>query len=301
MKGSSRPRPRLRGRFTPFDAANAAFMVFVCAGTLYPFLFIIASSLSSYNASVGGLSLVPRAFTLDNFSRVLTDPLIYSGLRNTIARTAFGTVLSLIAVFALAYPLSKKYLPNRGFWTGLVVLTMFFSGGLIPTYLLVRAVGLVDSPWSLVLPELVGAYNLIIARNYMRTIPDSLEESARIDGANDMTILFKIILPVCKPIVATIALWIAVWHWNAWFDCLVYMTKPEGEVLQLVMRRIVIQGSDQLTEMLGKGMAMQQDQYITPEGLKAATILVTTFPILCAYPFIQKYFVKGVMVGSLKG
>jgi len=135
----------------------------------------------------------------------------------------------------------------------------------------------------------------------MQTIPDSLEESAKIDGANDITILFRIILPICKPIVATIALWVAVWHWNAWFDCMIYITRSAGEVLQLVMRRIVIQGSDQLTEMMGRGMALQQDQYITPEGLKAATILVTTFPILCAYPFIQKYFVKGVMVGSLKG
>ncbi len=296
--GSTR---RKSGSPDAFGAINGAFMVLLCACTLYPFLFIVASSLSSFNASAGGLSLIPRSFTTDNFARVLSDQLIYSGFENTIVRTVLGTGLSLIAVFALAYPLSKKYFPNRGFWTALIALTMFFSGGLIPTYLLVRGVGLVDSPWSLVLPELVSAYNLVIVRNYMQTIPDSLEESARIDGANDIAILFRIILPICKPIIATIALWVAVWHWNAWFDCLIYITKPAGEVLQLVMRRIVIQGSDQLTEMLGRGMAMQQDEYITPEGLKAATILVTTFPILCAYPFIQKYFVKGVMLGSIKG
>jgi putative aldouronate transport system permease protein len=303
MKATVSPRrkPHSVGRISTFGAINAAFMLLVCACTLYPFLYIVTSSLSAFNASASGLSLIPRSFTTDNYARVLADPLIFSGFRNTILRTALGTALSLLAVFALAYPLSKKYLPNRNLWTGLVVFTMFFSGGLIPSYLLVRGLGLLDKPWALVLPELISAYNLVIVRNYMQTIPSSLEESAKMDGANDIAILFRIILPICKPIIATIALWVAVWHWNAWFDCMIYITKPALEVLQLVMRRIVIQGSDQLTEMLGRGMAMDMDQYITPEGLKSATIIVTTFPILCVYPFVQKYFMKGILVGSLKG
>jgi putative aldouronate transport system permease protein len=144
----------------------------------------------------------------------------------------------------------------------------------------------------------VSAYNFVIVRNFMQGIPNSFEESAKIDGANDITILFRIILPLCKPIIATIALWVAVWHWNDWFDSMIYMTKPSGEVVQLVMRRIVLEGTDQLTAMMAQA---SRNEVIAPEGLKAATIMVTTIPILCVYPFIQKYFVKGVMMGSLKG
>jgi putative aldouronate transport system permease protein len=161
---------------------------------------------------------------------------------------------------------------------------------------LVRKLGLIDKIWALILPELVSAYNFVIVRNYLQAIPPSMEESAKIDGANDISILFRVILPVCKPIIATVGLWIAVWHWNAWFDSMLYSSSANRQVAQLVMRRIVLEGSDQMTSM----MALST-QYITPEGLKAATIVVTILPILCIYPFIQKYFVKGVMVGSLKG
>jgi putative aldouronate transport system permease protein len=279
-----------------FTAVNYTLMTVLSFFTLYPFLFLVVSSLSGLDATVGGFSLWPRSPTTDNYLRVLANPLVASGYYNTILRTMLGTSLSLLATFTLAYPLSKKTFPLRNLWTALVVFTMFFSGGLIPTYLLVKNLGLVDTVWSLVLPELVSAYNLVIVRNYMQTIPASLEESAKIDGANDIVILFRIILPVCKPIIATIALWVAVWHWNAWFDCMIYVTKAGGEVMQLVMRRIVMLGSnDEITQM------MASQDIATPEGLKAATILVATVPILCVYPFIQKYFVKGVMVGSLKG
>jgi putative aldouronate transport system permease protein len=280
-----------------FHAVNYAIMIALSFLTIYPFLFLISSSFSALDATVTGFSLWPRQMTVDNYIRVAANPLVYSGYRNTILRTVLGTGLSLLVTFMLAYPLSKKSFPLRNLWTGLVVFTMFFSGGLIPTYLLVKNLKLVDTVWALVLPELVSAYNLVIVRNYMQTIPASLEESAKIDGANDITILFRIILPVCKPIIATIALWVAVWHWNAWFDCMVYVNKAGGEVMQLVMRRIVMLGSnDQITQMMSDTMDVA-----TPEGLKAATILVATVPILCVYPFIQKYFVKGVMVGSLKG
>lgn len=293
---SASSAPVKKRRLSAFSTVNGIFMVLICFATLYPFLFLLTSSFSALNASTAGFSLVPRAFTTENYARVLANPVIYSGLKNTLFRTIVGTTLSLAVTFMLAYPLSKKSFPNRNAWTGLVVFTMFFSGGLIPTYLLVRGLGLIDKSWALILPELVSAYNFVIVRNYMQTIPDSLEESAKIDGANDIVIFARIIMPICKPIIATIALWVAVWHWNAWFDCLIYMTKPAGDVLQLVMRRIVIQGTDQITEMMAGHVSA-----MTPEGLKAATILLTTLPILCVYPFVQKYFVKGVMMGSLKG
>lgn len=282
----------------PFDIFNYAVMLLLCLSTVYPFLFIVVSSLSTLDlTSASGLMLIPRNVSPENYRRVLSNSMIGTGYINTIFRTVLGTALSLTVTFALAYPLSKRTFPLRNTWTALIVFTMFFSGGLIPTYILVKQLGLLDTIWSLVLPELVSGYNFVIVRNYMQTIPSSLEESARMDGANDIVIFARIIVPVCKPILATIALWVAVWHWNAWFDCMIYITSTGKQVVQLVMRRIVLQGTDALTEM----MAAPGQETITPEGLKAATIMVTTLPILFVYPFIQKYFVKGVMMGSLKG
>jgi ABC-type sugar transport system, permease component len=282
-----------------FDVFNYVFMVLMCVTTLYPFVFLLTSSLSALDMTLGGFSLLPRRFTWENYGKVLRNPSIGTGYLNTIARTVLGTFLSLLVTFSLAWPLSKKSFPNRNFWTAIIVFTMFFSGGIIPSYILVRNLGLIDTIWALVLPELVTAYNFVIVRNYMQSIPNSMEESAKIDGANDIVVLFRIILPVCKPIIATIALWVAVSHWNAWFDSMIYITKASGQVVQLVMRRIVLEGSDQLTAMMAE--TQRQGIVIAPEGLKAATIMVTTIPILCAYPFAQKYFVKGVMMGSLKG
>jgi putative aldouronate transport system permease protein len=280
-----------------FHAVNYSFMIILCITTLYPFYFLMLSSFSLNDVSVSGICLFPKEFTFGNFSRVFANPLIATGYRNTILRTVIGTALSVLVTFMLAYPLAKRRFPNRDIWTGIIVFTMFFSGGLIPSYLLVRSLGLIDSIWSLILPELVSAYNFVIVRNYIMAIPPSMEESAKMDGANDIIILFRIIMPICKPVLATIALWIAVGHWNAWFDSLLYMTKASGQVVQLVMRRIVLEGSDAITQMIGQDTT----QSVTPEGLKGATIVVTMVPILALYPFIQKYFVKGVMVGSLKG
>ena len=290
---------RRSGGDRAFDAFNYLVMILLSLTTLYPFFFLISSSLSALDVTLGSFSLLPRQFTLENYAKVLRNPAIGTGYVNTILRTVIGTSLSLLATFCLAWPLSKRSFPLRNLWTGLIVFTMFFSGGMIPTYLLVRQLGLIDTIWALVLPELVTAYNFVIVRNYMQTIPGSMEESAKMDGANDITILFRVILPVCKPIIATIALWVAVWHWNAWFDSMIYMTKASGQVVQLVMRRIVLEGSDQMTQMMAE--MQRQGLVIAPEGLKAATIMVTTLPILCIYPFVQKYFVKGVMMGSLKG
>lgn len=298
MKNSSRVQALPRD-FRFFPVLNYTLMVLLSAVTIYPFLFILTSSLSGLDMTLGGFSLVPRDFTLDNYGKVVANPMVATGYLWTIGRTILGTALSLAFTFALAWPLAHRSFPNRNLWTSLIVFTMFFSGGLIPTYLLVRQLGLVDTIWSLVLPELISAYNFVIVRNYMQSVPASLEESARMDGANDIRIFVQIILPVCKPIIATIALWVAVHHWNAWFDSMIYMTKAGSEVIQLVMRRIVLEGSDQLTQMMAE--SQRAGLAIAPEGLKAATIMVTTLPILVVYPFIQKYFVKGVMMGSLKG
>jgi len=197
-----------------------------------------------------------------------------------------------------AYPLSKKHFPHRGFWTGFIVFTMFFSGGLIPTYMVVKGLGLLNTVWALILPGLVPAYNMIIVRNYFMSISPSLEESAKLDGANDFTILLRIILPVSMPIIATVTLWTIVGHWNSWFDSMIYSQNARKQVLQVVLRRIVLEGSNEVVNM---NAGMDDMSSVSPDNIKAATIMVATFPILMVYPFIQKYFVKGIMVGSLKG
>ena len=206
-------------------------------------------------------------------------------------------MIALLLGYHYAYALSKRYLPNRNFWTTILIITMFFSGGMVPEFLLIRSLGLRNTIWALVLPGAISAYNITIMRNFLMSLPDSLEESARIDGANDIQILYKIIFPLSLPILATVALWTAVGHWNAWFDSMIYITKPEKQVLQVTLRRIVLEGTNQLVTMYGEEVNQKQ----TSETIKAAVTMVTTLPILMVYPFIQKYFVKGVMIGSVKG
>lgn len=280
-----------------FDSFNIVFMLLLGFSTLYPFLYLISLTLSSPEVSFAQIHIIPPKMTMENIVKVVTNPNIASGFGNTIIRTVLGTTISLIFTIFAAYPLSKKYFPHRGFWTAFIVVTMFVSGGLIPNYLLIKRLGLFDSVWALILPNLVNTFNMIIARNFFMALPESVEESARIDGANDIIILFKIVIPMSMPIIATLALWISVWHWNAWFDSLLYMTKSSKHVLQIVMRRIVLEGTQQMMDL----NSIDEQHFVNPESLKAATVVITTLPILLVYPFVQKYFVKGVMVGSLKG
>jgi len=285
-------------RVSAFDILNTAFMVLLCASTIYPFLYLASLSLQERTIfSLSVLSLIPRQPTLRNYAQVVTNQYIVAGFASSLRRVLVGTPLNVLFLLLTAYPLSKRHFPNRSLWTGLLVFTMFFSGGLVPTYLLVKSLGLLDRFWVLVLPGLIGTYSMLIVRNYLMTIPDSLEESAKMDGANDFTILFRIVLPMATPVIATVALWAAVGHWNAWFDSLIYITTPLKHVLQVVLRRIVLQGTTQELETMGS----QAQAAANPENLKAATILVTVLPIVLLYPFAQRYFVKGILIGSLKG
>jgi putative aldouronate transport system permease protein len=240
---------------------------------------------------------LPQYFSLDSYENVLSSIYVWYGFLWSIIRTVVGTAVALLFGYHYAYALSKRYLPNRGFWTTILIITMFFSGGLVPEYLLVKDLGLRNTIWALVLPGAISAYNITIMRNFLMAMPESLEESARIDGANDLTILYKILFPLSMPIIATVGLWTAVGHWNAWFDSMIYITEPEKQVLQVTLRRIVLEGSNQMVSQFGEEIGTKQ----TSETIKAAVTMVTALPILMVYPFIQKYFVKGVMVGSLKG
>lgn len=284
-----------------FDTANVVFLILFSITAVYPFLNVMSISFSTSSAANAyGLKLWPQELSLDGYRAVFANKLIWTGYYNTIFRTVLGTFLNVIFSVMCAYPLSKKYLPHRNLFTAFIVFTMFFSGGLIPNYLLIKELGLLDSRWSLILPGLIAAFTMIIVRNYFMSLPEEVEESARIDGANDMRILFSIVLPMSMPIIATISLWYAVAHWNAWFDSLLYISDPNKAVLGNVLRKIVIEGSSQF-QQFDQGFNQNGQATVTPDIIKAATIMVATVPIICVYPFVQKYFVKGVIVGSLKG
>lgn len=266
------------------------------------FWHLLNLSLSpSYIATKGGLLLYPKDLTWDNYAKVIDNRYIWLGYKNTLIRTVVGTTLQLFFTAMGAYCLSKRFFPNRTFWTLVIVFTMFFSGGLIPNYLLVQKLRLMDTYAAMILPGFISAYNLVIIRNYFSSLPEEIEESCLIDGAGRMRIFLQIILPLSKPILATVALWLAVGHWNAWYDVLLYISDDTKFTLQIILRRIIITGSKEILDTDIASRASEADSVTSSEGLKAACIFVTTLPILCVYPFIQRYFVKGIMIGSLKG
>ncbi len=291
-----------REKFTFWDALIYLALGLFCLSIVIAFVHLLSLSLSpSYIATRGGLLLLPRDVTMDNYAKVITNKYIWQGYRNTILRTVAGTGVQLLFTAMGAYVLSKRYFPHRTIWTFFIVFTMFFSGGLIPTFLVVKSLGLLDTFTVMILPGLVSDYNLTIMRNYFQSLPEEIEESCMIDGAGRFRIFFQFVLPLSMPILATVALWLAVGHWNAWFDVLIYISDETKFTLQIVLRRIIITGSKEMLDTTVSARSVSDEPLVSSEGLKAACIFVTTLPILCVYPFIQRYFVKGIMVGSLKG
>ncbi|MDR1598908.1 MAG: carbohydrate ABC transporter permease [Oscillospiraceae bacterium] len=283
-----------------FDRLNEAALGLLALSMLYPFWYLLAVSLAdAQRVALSKVYLWPPIISLESYKNALGTRYIYYSFGWTILRAVAGTLIALALGFNMAYVLGKKYYPNRTFWTATLVFTMFFSGGIIPEYLLIKDLGLIDSVWSLILPGAISAYNIVIMRNYLTTLPDSLEESAKLDGANDVLILYKIILPLSMPILATVGLWTAVSHWNAWFDAMIYIRTTEKQTLQLILRRVVLLGDASIIPLSGEQVT--GNPQMNTETIKAATVMVATIPILLVYPFIQKYFVKGVMIGSLKG
>ncbi|WP_224723484.1 carbohydrate ABC transporter permease [Paenibacillus vietnamensis] len=278
-----------------FQGFLILFVIVLCITMIYPFLHVLSISLSTpAEALRPGIHLYPKEISLFAWKRVLTTDTVWQTMGNTVFRTVVGTLLTLVFLSLGAYPLSRKYLPHRGFYTMFIVVTMFFGGGLIPTYLLIKGLGLINSLWVYVIPGLISTFNLLILRNFFMGIPEELEDSAKIDGANDLRILFTIVIPLSKPVLATLALWSAVGHWNAWFDAMLYMQDQSKIVLQLFLRRLVITAE-------GDPMLPVPTNEQAPEMVKAAIIMFTALPILMVYPFLQRFFVKGIMVGSLKG
>jgi putative aldouronate transport system permease protein len=278
-----------------FQVFLILFVILLSITMIYPFMHVLSISFSTpAEALRPGIHFFPKEVSFFAWKRVLTTDTVWQTMGNTVFRTVVGTGLTLVFLSLGAYPLSRKYLPHRGFYTMFIVVTMFFSGGLIPTYLLIKGLGLINSIWVYVIPGLLSTFNLLLLRNFFMGIPEELEDSAKIDGANDMRILFTIIIPLSKPVLATLALWTAVGHWNAWFDSMLYMQDQSKIVLQLFLRRLVISAE-------GDPMLPVPTNEQAPEMVKAAIIMFTALPILMVYPFLQRFFVKGIMVGSLKG
>ncbi len=281
-----------------FEAVNILLLLLLAFSTLYPFLYTLTLSLSTPAAAkLPGLHLFPTEVTLSSYLKVINRAGLADAFINTLVRTGLGVAIVLAATSTTAYPLSRKSFPHRSFLMKLFVFSMLFSGGLIPTYLLVSDLGLLNSMWALLLPGAVTAFNMIIMRNFFQSIPEEIIDSARIDGAGEMKIFSSIVLPLSVPVMAVVALWAGVSHWNAWFDAMIYIRDMDKQVLQLFVRRTVIDESDVLAT---QAELLQATNY-SPETLKAATVMIATLPILFVYPFVQRYFVKGIMLGSVKG
>lgn len=287
-----------------FDIFNTIILVLFMIICAYPLLYVLFASLSDPYKLMQhqGLLLKPLGFTLNGYSLVFQNSEIISGFMNTIFYVVVGTSLNLFLTSMSAYVLSRKGLFFGKPLMIMVTITMFFSGGLIPFYLQVQNLHLDNTRWAIILPSAISVWNLIVMKTSFREIPEGLIESAKIDGANDFTILFKIVLPVSKATLAVIGLFCAVGFWNSWFNAMIFLRDRSKYPLQLLLREILI--SNDTRQMMngmpkGAGQFVKQDAY--KELIKYSTIVVSTLPILCVYPFVQKYFVKGVMIGSIKG
>lgn len=283
-----------------FNVFNIIFMLCMIVITLYPLLYVVFASMSDSNELMkhSGLLLKPVGFSWAAYKAVFQNPNILQGYKNTIIVLISSVAVSMFLTCLAAYVLSRKNVLFNGVITFIIMFTMFFGGGMIPTYLLVNNLGLTNTYWALILPTAISTYNMIIMRTGFAAIPESLEESAKIDGANHFTILFKIVIPLAKPTMAVIVLYYAVACWNSWFNAMIYLQKRRDlQPLQLILRGILIEND---TSNMQDGNVGQDTESIA-ESIKYAVIVVATLPILAIYPFLQKYFIKGIMIGAVKG
>ncbi|WP_287029655.1 carbohydrate ABC transporter permease [Enterococcus faecium] len=279
-----------------FTLFNNTFLILLALICIVPFLNIIATSFASTQEVVAKkFILFPTTFSLDAYRYILSTPTIFRALAVSIGVTGVGTIVSMCATSLMACGLSRKYLFGRGFVNFLVVFSMLFSGGMIPTFLVVRSLGLVNSYWAMILPVAVNAMNMIIMRNFFQALPDSLEESAKMDGCTDFGVFFKIMLPLALPSIATISLFYAVTYWNTYMTAILYINDSSKWPIQILLRQIVIVSSGMQAE------SSAVDVIPPAQTVKMAVIVIATVPMLIVYPFVQKYFVKGALVGSVKG
>ncbi len=284
-----------------FYAVIYAIILIILIILMWPLVFIVSSSFSSKEAVMAGrVFLLPVDFSLEGYKAVFQTNEVLIGFRNTVLYTLFGTMLNVALTLIAAYPLSRKDLPYRRFWSFIFTFTMIFSGGMIPTYIVVNKLGLMNSPLAMILPTAMSVYNLMIARTFMEnSIPGELLEATRVDGCDDMGYFWKILLPLSKPVIAVITLYYAVAHWNSYFNAFLYITDSKLYPLQLVLRNIL------LANQIDTAMTTDFDTMTSKQGLadvlKYSLIVVSTLPVMIMYPFVQKHFTKGVMIGAVKG
>ncbi|TLS51912.1 carbohydrate ABC transporter permease [Paenibacillus antri] len=288
------------------SAGDAALDTFIYASltiaalaTLLPFANVFSKAFSAEWAVVSGkVGLWPIDFQLDTMKYVVTSESFLKALGISVFLAGVGTLLSILLTAVTAYPLSKRHLPGTGAILVLFVFTMLFSGGIIPNYLLIRELGLMNNLWSLILPAMISVFNMLVIKSYYESLPESLEEAAKLEGAGNLRVLFFIVLPLSGPVLATISLFYAVYFWNDFFHPMLYINNPSLRPLQLYLRDIVMEAD---TTQGGVEKTLDELMNLTPEGIRAATVIASTVPILLVYPYLQKYFIKGVLIGSVKG
>ncbi|MGW8460498.1 carbohydrate ABC transporter permease [Bacillus atrophaeus] len=280
-----------------FDVCNILFLGGVGAITILPFLYIIAGSFAT-EAELAQRSffIFPKIFTLDAYRYVFSTPTFIRSMGVSIFITVVGTAVQLFFTFTMAYPLAKRHVKGRNLLLNLVIFSMLFSGGMIPTYIVVKSLGLLDSYWALILPMAINPFNLIIIKNFFQQLPRELEESAKIDGCSEIGVFWRIALPLSKPVIATFALFYAVGIWNDFFHALLYINDSAKWPLQMVLRQVTI-----LSDLTAANGDMVQNTVPPEQGIKLAVIVIATIPILAVYPFLQKHFAKGILIGSVKG
>ncbi len=284
-----------------FDVMNYTILTILLVIVLYPLIFIVVASVSEPDAVARGeVWLLPVGLNVDGYKEVLKNADIWKGYANTIKYTVTGTLMNVCLTIPAAYALSRKELVGRNFLMGMITFTMFFGGGLIPTYLLVSGLHLNNTMWALIIPGAISVYNLIISRSYfLSNIPEELFEAGQMDGCSYFKFFFSVVLPLAKPILGVIVLMYAVGHWNSYFNALIYLRDRQLYPLQVILREMLIQQEASMS--MGGSAASVMEQQRIADMLKYGVIIVSTLPILCVYPFIQKYFVKGMMIGSVKG
>lgn len=281
-----------------FAVVVYTFLTLIGMICLYPMVYVLSMSISDpVKIAVDPVLLFPRGFSLAAMKQLLGNQQIWRCYGNTIFYTVIGTTLNIIMTALLAYPISVKKFSGRKAVTAIVTFTMLFSGGMVPSYMLVNKIGLYNSRWAMILPTAISVFNTIICRTAFQALPEELAESAKIDGANDIVILFRVILPVSKAVIATLVIYYAVEHWNSYMNALLYLPDSGKHPLQMFLVKVLINNDSSLTSGVEQGV----DKLFISDQLKYCSIVVATLPILCVYPFFQKHFTQGVMVGSVKG
>ncbi|TDF94105.1 carbohydrate ABC transporter permease [Paenibacillus piri] len=285
-------------RLTLFDYINYLLLGLISLLCVFPFIYVFSVSLTHPDAYIPfTFYLFPEQFSLASYKYILSTNTFLDALRSTALITGIGTVLNLIFTFTFAYALSKKHMLGRKLMLGCVVFTLLFNAGIIPNYLLVKELGLLNSYWALIWPTLTNAWSLIVVKSFMDSIPEELEDAARIDGCNDLFVFLRIILPVSMPALAAFTLFFAVAHWNTYFNALIYLTDAKKWTLQVLIKTLVVDSDSAGVAQAGAA----EDKIIPEETIRMAAVVLAMLPILAVYPFLQKYFAKGVMLGSIKG